>query len=227
MYNILLIEDSLDFQELVVKVLSPIARVVCVPSVAKALQVTEEKTFDLYIVDVMLDDGDGFTLTSLFKQKSHSKNIPVIFLTSKGDVQDKVKGFKLGAEDYIVKPFNLIEFRVRIESRLQKQAEKKGGEEVVRGNLKLEIPLQKVLLIKEKQYLDLTPLQFKLLFCLVSEEKQIVSREKLAELIWGKDIQVGRSIDTHINSLRKKLGTYSKYIDTVYGAGYVFDSARL
>jgi DNA-binding response OmpR family regulator len=222
MYKILLVEDSLDSQDLVNILLKSLAEVTCTGSIAGALALSEKIKFDLFLIDVMLDDGDGFTLTSLLKNTENGKNAPIIFLTSEGQTRDKITGFQLGAEDYIVKPFDPLEFYVRVESRLHKISTAKKENQLVRGNLKLEVPLQKAFLIKENENLALTPIEFKILFFLMVHENDVISREKLVFAIWGDGVNVGRSVDTHVNSLRRKLNLYAFYIQSAYGYGYRF-----
>ena len=220
-FEVLHIEDSKDSQELVLTALKSVCNVTQVDSVKEALEVVDRKKFDLFLMDVMLLDGDGFSLTKLLKQKPNGRDVPVIFLTAKGEIDHKAAGFHLGADDYIVKPFDLAELRLRVESRLRKNR-KEDPEKLVRGNIQLEIPTQKAVLLREKQNLDLTPLQFKLLFFLMKHEEQVLNRDQLIDQIWGEGIQIGRSLDTHMNSLRKKLGPYATQIHTVYGQGYQF-----
>lgn len=222
MYQVLVVEDSADIQDLVTQLLQPLAHINIVSSVVQALEQVEKTAYDLILMDIMLDDGDGFTLTSLLRQKPNGKNIPIIFMTSKGHIDDKTRGFKLGAEDYIVKPFEPAEFKLRIESRLQKIASARSSTQFVRGNFKIEVPLHKVHLIKENKSLNLTPLEFKIFFSLVNNN-EVVSRDQLSSLIWGEAKVMGRSVDTHVNSLRKKLGEYSTCIQAIYGVGYTFN----
>ena len=220
-FEVLHIEDSIDSQQLVLTALQSVCNVTHVGSVKEAVAAVEHKKFDLFLMDVMLADGDGFSLTKLLKQKPNGKDVPVIFLTAKGEIDHKAAGFHLGADDYIVKPFDLAELRLRVESRLKKNR-KEDPEKLVRGNIQLEIPTQKAVLLRERQNLDLTPLQFKLLFFLMKHEEQVLNRDQLIDQIWGEGIQIGRSLDTHMNSLRKKLGPYATQIHTVYGQGYQF-----
>jgi DNA-binding response OmpR family regulator len=220
MYQILLVEDSADIQALVAHQLSPIAEVTIASSVAEALRAADVKLYDLFLLDVELGDGDGFALTSLLKKKPLGCSVPFIFMTSRGDITDKTTGFNLGAEDYIVKPFHPTELRLRIENRLQKNALKKQGQQLVRGNLRLDVPLQKAFLADNN--LLLTPLEFKILYCLVCRSPDVVAREQLIESVWGSGVKVGRSVDTHVNSLRGKLGSEAHCIHTVYGLGYRF-----
>lgn len=222
MFEILLVEDSIDFQELVLILLSPIAKVTAVPSMSRALEEIANKEFDLFLLDVMLEDGDGFSLAEMLKRKLGTEDLPVIFLTSKSETKDRVTGFKLGAEDYIVKPLDMAEFRVRIEARLQKLAGRKRLKDLVLGNIRLDVPMQRAFSMRDNRNLELTPLQFKLLFYLMSHEGQTISRDNLINEIWGQGVHVSRSVDTHINSLRKKLGSDATCIQSVYGAGYLF-----
>lgn len=224
MYQILMVEDSLDSQELVTMLLKSIAQVAVAPSVEQAFKLFSKQRFDLILMDVMLEDGDGFSLTKKIRETPEGRNIPIVFLTSKSDIGDKKTGFKLGAEDYIVKPFDHDEFVLRLESRLEKGHRNKGSDVMESGNLRLEVPLQNAILIQESKNLGLTPIQFKIIFFLMRNEGEVVAREKLISEIWGKDVHVGRSIDTHINALRKKLGVHANYIESVYGAGYIFNS---
>ena len=224
-FQVLHVEDSLDSQALVLTALKSVCEVTSVASVKEALATIDKKKYDLFLIDVMLEDGDGFSLTRALKQKPQSKDIPVIFLTAKGEIDHKAAGFHLGADDYIVKPFDLAELRLRVEARLKK-VRKDDPEKLVRGNIQLEIPTQKAFLIQEKQNLDLTPLQFKLLFFLMKNDEQILNRDQLIDQIWGEGIQIGRSLDMHMNSLRKKLGPYASQIHTIYGQGYQFLSNK-
>lgn len=225
MQTVLLVEDSIDVQNLVSALIKPMADLATVSSVAGALELVDRQRFDLILLDVMLEDGDGFTLASHLKKTSNGKDTPIIFMTAKGETADKVAAFRLGAEDYIVKPFDLVEFRARVENRLEKIRAAKGRSDLVeKGNLRLEASIQKAYLIEENQNLELTPLQFKILCVLANNEGEIVTRDRLSTVIWGSATEAGRSIDTHITSLRKKMGPYSKYVRSVYGAGYTFQS---
>lgn len=223
--EVLVVEDSVDSQELVKLLLQDRCHLTIVGSVEGALKAVRNKRFDLFLMDVMLEDGDGFTLTRKLRELPASESTPVIFMTSKGALQDKAVGFELGAEDYIVKPFDPAEFQMRVESRLRKIKSQNPSSQVVRGNLRLEVPLQKVYLNEEKSPLDLTPIQFKILFSLISREPEILTRDQLTQIVWGDNVQVGRSLDTHITALRKKLGSTGASIQSVYGQGYRFSTA--
>ncbi len=226
MQKVLLVEDSIDSQELVISLLKSICQITAVPSVVQALKAIENEKFELILMDVNLEDGDGFTLTSMIKQNPLAKNVPVIFITSQDDIDAKTKGFHLGAEDYIVKPFHFEEFKLRVASKLKKGTASGAVTEIEKGNFRIDIPRQRVLLIKENKAIDLTPLEFKIFYFLVEESPGTVNREKLMSHVWGGRVNVGRSIDTHVNSLRKKMGVYSSQIKSIYGQGYRFSAEQ-
>ena len=222
-YQILLVEDSIDIQLLVADLLSPLAAVTAVTTMSAALAVLGlKKDFDLFLFDVGLADGDGFNLAWELKQRPECQDIPVVFMTSKTGIDDKEKGFSLGAEDYVVKPFEPRELALRVERRLK--SSRKHTQSFVRAGLRFDIPSQRVFVATTNEPIDLTPLQFKLLYFLITQEARVVSREQLISNIWGDDVHIGRSIDTHINSLRRKLGARAKCIHTIYGEGYKFAS---
>ncbi len=160
-------------------------------------------------------------------QQGEFSNISVIFLTAKDETSAKVLGLSLGAEDYIVKPFEAQELKARVEVRLKKNLTSKQKAQVLqRGPVEIQIASQRVSITNpagQRQSLDLTPLEFKVLLTLASREDRVFSREELLNLAWSDNTHVtDRSIDTHIYSLRKKLGEYSSCIEAVYGQGYRF-----
>jgi DNA-binding response OmpR family regulator len=229
LYHILVVEDSVEIQLLMSSVLKPIGLVRIAPSVKSGLEEFQTQKFDLIMMDVLLEDGTGFELTEKIRQMPGGKSIPIIFLTSQSHIDDKIRGFDLGAEDYIVKPSDPREIRLRVEARLKKieaaKLQQAGHQKnLTIGNLQLDVPLQKVQLIQENIDLGVTPLQFKILYYLMTRENQVVSRDELISEIWGKNVHIGRSVDTHINSLRRKLDQYSSCIQGIYGAGYSFQS---
>ena len=223
MYQILLVEDSQDFQILLKKALAPIATVVVVSSLTDALVAAKETSFNLFLIDLELPDGSGFDFVKWIRANEELTETPIFLVTGNTKTHDKVMGFRLGIDDYIVKPFAIEEFRARVEARLAKGIGKTIKTQMVtRGNIRLDISLQKVLLIEENEEIQLTALEFKILLHLVNHENEVVSRENLINSIWGKNIHVGRSVDTHINTIRKKLGSCGNYIESVYAKGYLF-----
>lgn len=225
--HVLLLEDNLEFQTLVKRALGGGSiKVTVATSSAEALQILEKVSVQLILLDVNLPKQNGFEFFSYLQNSEKYKNTPVIFLTGESDPAKKVAAFSLGAEDYIVKPFDVMEFRARVEARLKKSKKDTQGEESLwRGNIHFNLGSQRVYVMEQggERELELTSLEFKLLFCLARKEDQVFTREQLLSAVWGDRVQVvDRTIDTHISSLRKKLGPCGKYIESVFGTGYRF-----
>ncbi len=227
MYQILVIEDYAESQQLVALVLSG-DRINCVfaSNGKEARELLTSRDFHLILLDVHLPDVSGFDLFLELKQNPRLQNIPVIFLTGAGEPTEKVAAFSLGAEDYIVKPFNSLEFRARIEAKLKKTSA--GTMPFTRGEVHIDPGSQKAFRLGakgEKADLGLTHLEFQLLSKLAQTEEQVFSREQLLRAAWGENTDVyDRTVDVHICSLRKKLGPCSYYLEAVHNAGYRFFS---
>ncbi|MBP3506545.1 MAG: response regulator transcription factor [Lachnospiraceae bacterium] len=177
---------------------------------AEALQ--ENHNFDLALLDVMLPGLDGFQLLEVMNQYG----IPVIFLTAKDDLNSKIQGLKGGAEDYIVKPFEVLELMVRIEKVL-KRANKLSDTIQI---LNMEINFKEHMVRQNGREVPLKPMEFELLAVLAKNKNVAISREKLLQMVWGVDyVGETRTVDVHIGQLRKKLGL-SDAIKTVSKMGY-------
>ncbi|MGN0324083.1 MAG: response regulator transcription factor [Oliverpabstia sp.] len=160
---------------------------------------SSSKTADLAIVDVMMPKVDGFSLLAPLMQHQ----IPVIFLTARGDLESKIKGLTGGAEDYIVKPFEMLELIVRIEKVLSRFGK---AEEVLELD-GVTLDMQKRRVIRGGEILSLTPIEYNLLCSLARNKNIALSREKLLHEIWGFDFEgETRTVDVHVASLRKKTG---------------------
>lgn len=178
----------------------------------EALKEIEKDSFDLILLDVMLPKIDGFTLL----EKIKPLGIPVIFLTAKSSVTDKVYGLRAGADDYITKPFEGIELLARIDNVLRHYNKNTN----VINFEDLEINLEEMVVKKADEIVELTLKEFELLVFLVKNKNVVLTRDKLIEKIWGYDyIGETRTIDNHIQKLRKKLGWRDK-IKTVFKLGY-------
>ncbi|WP_281085849.1 response regulator transcription factor [Eubacterium ruminantium] len=168
--------------------------------------------YDLALLDVMLPGMDGFKLFEVVK----SRGIPAIFLTAKDDIASKVTGLKEGAEDYIVKPFEVLELMVRIEKVL----ERTGAFNDVINICDLEIDLNAMTVKRNGEEIHLKAMEFKLLEVLVRNKNKAISREKLLSMVWGDDyFGETRTVDVHVGQLRKKLGLEDD-IKTIHRFGY-------
>ena len=183
----------------------------------------EKEIPDLVIIDVMLPDFDGFRIANFLKNRPDLSDIPVIFLTARVSEEDKLRGFDLGADDYITKPFSVKELIARVNAVLRRAGKKKEGK-VFRVN-GLELDAEKVRVTVEGEEVKLTPSEFKILKFLLENYGRPVSRERLIESVWGYDHEASdRTVDVHIKHLRDKLGEYGRYIKTVRGFGYKFEA---
>ena len=178
----------------------------------EALSIFEEYCPDLILLDVMLPDKDGFDIMSKIKPSG----IPVIFLTAKNTLADKVKGLKMGADDYIIKPFEAMELLARIEAVLRRYGSKKES----RTFEDIEIDLEERTVKKDGNLIELTMKEYELLLLLIRNRNKALSREVILEAVWEYDyIGETRTVDIHIQKLRKKLEWEDK-IKTVFKFGY-------
>ena len=178
----------------------------------EAINIIEKEHFDLILLDVMLPNIDGFTIMT----KIEHLNIPVIFLTAKNSLFDKVNGLKLGAEDYIVKPFEAMELLARIETVLRRYGKAK---EILEFK-DIKIYLKERIVKKNGQLVELTLKEYELLLILMQNKNIALTREMLLERVWQFDYLGGtRTVDMHIGSIRKKL-YLNDNIKTVYKIGY-------
>lgn len=187
---------------------------------AHALSLLPNVSPDLFIVDVMMPFMDGFEFAKTVKNISDA---PIIFLSAKGDEWDKVNGLKLGGDDYIVKPFHPEELLARVESVLRRTYQKWAKVDSLQiGPIYLDKESHNVMIDGEP--LTLTLKEYGLLKLFLENSGRVFTRAQLLELIWGEHHQsTERTVDTHIKTLRLKLGQYSQFIDTVWGIGYRFE----
>lgn len=185
---------------------------------AEAITLVRNNKFDIIILDIMMPGLDGFeTLAEMRKYSS----APVIMLTARSEEYDKLRGFELGADDYVVKPFSPQELMARVNAILRRT---KGelAPELRFGGLYISEAARSVYI--DGKSVDLPPKQFDLLLTLAKSKGAVLNREHLIELVWGYDfIGYSRTVDTHIKELRDNLGKYRDMIQTVWGVGYKFE----
>ena len=192
----------------------------------EALQMAKEQEYDLILLDVMLPKMDGFEVCQQIREFS---DVPIIMLTAKGDDMDKILGLDYGADDYITKPFNILEVKARIKAimrRGRKQEEKAESENVFEKNgMKIDRESRRVFI--EGNEVNLTAKEFDLLDLLAKNPDKVYSRDQLLNLVWGSDYPGdARTVDVHIRRLREKiekLPSNPKYVYTKWGVGYYFN----
>lgn len=180
---------------------------------------------DLILLDLMLPDADGFNIC---KEITKKYNIPIIIITAKSGIEDKLYGLELGADDYITKPFDIREIIIRVKAIFRRiEQSKLVSTEEVDGALKINENISlykdKVTVLMNNNEVLLTPKEYNLLLLLVENKEIVFSRERLIEKIWGYDYDGdARTVDIHIQRIRKKLKLH-KNIKTVFGKGYKFE----
>jgi two-component system phosphate regulon response regulator PhoB len=177
---------------------------------------------DAVLLDLMLPDISGTEICKRLREHERTRDIPVIMLTAKGAEIDRVVGFELGADDYVVKPFSVRELLLRVRALLRR-AERPSGEPnmVVFERLRLDREAHRVWV--DEQEINLTALEFRLLHAFISRRGRVQTRDALLSDVWGIEADVTtRTVDTHVKRLREKLGDAGSYIETLRGVGYRF-----
>lgn len=191
----------------------------------EALSLAKKKEYDVVLLDIMLPIINGFEVCQQIREFS---DMPIIMLTAKGDDMDKILGLEYGADDYITKPFNILEVKARIKAIMRRNSRKTvkdDGRSISCNGLTVDCESRRVEL--EGKELNLTAKEFDLLELLVFNPKKVYSREKLLEMVWGADYPGDvRTVDVHIRRLREKIEpnpSEPKYVHTKWGVGYYFN----
>ncbi|QED48280.1 response regulator transcription factor [Cytobacillus dafuensis] len=217
--NILIIDDEEDMRHLVEMYLENSGfHCLTAASGKEGYELINRTSINLIILDIMMPEEDGFQVCASIRTKY---NIPVIFLSAKGEEWDKVKGLQLGGDDYIVKPFSPGELIARIQAVLRRTGIMKNESYLHIGKMMIDRLARSVTV--DGKSISLTLKEFELLIFFVDHQSQALSREQLLDHVWGVDyIGSLRTVDTHIKTLRMKLGV-GDYIQTVWGIGYKFE----
>ena len=191
----------------------------------EAIDMAKRKEYDIILLDVMLPKYDGFEVCRQIRDFS---DVPIIMLTAKGEDMDKILGLEYGADDYITKPFNILEVKARMKAVMRRTGRKGGnpstGKELVKGDLRIDCESRRVF-SKDKE-LNLTAKEFDLLELLANNPNKVYSRESLLNIVWGYEYPGdARTVDVHIRRLREKIEVNPsdpKYVYTKWGVGYYF-----
>lgn len=191
----------------------------------EALALAESNNYDIILLDVMLPKYDGFQVCQQIREYS---DVPIVMLTAKGEDMDKILGLEYGADDYITKPFNILELKARIKAIMRRTGKRKeqvsNDKIIVKGEMKIDCESRRVF-IGEKE-INLTAKEFDLLELLAMNPNKVYSRENLLNIVWGYEYPGDvRTVDVHIRRLREKVETHPsdpKYVYTKWGVGYYF-----
>ena len=192
----------------------------------EALELAKNNDFDIILLDVMLPGLSGFEVCQSIREFS---DVPIIMLTAKGDDMDKILGLEYGADDYITKPFNILEVKARIKAIIRRNQKKAPAaapapKQLVEGEMTIELESRRVSIAGKE--INLTAKEFNILTLLLFHPNKIYSRDDLLKEVWGSDaLGDGRTVDVHVRRLREKIETNPgdpKYIQTKWGVGYYF-----
>jgi DNA-binding response OmpR family regulator len=222
--NVLVTEDDADILELITYSLEAEGfRVHAARTGQDALSVLSDESVDLAILDVMLPDMSGIELCRKIKREERLENIPVLFVTAKDEETDKLIGFKVGADDYLTKPFSPKELVARAKA-LVKRSKGVKDRYAFQG---LEIFFDRHIVEVDAQRVSITPREFMVLKVLIEGQRKTIARATLLERAWGMESKAGlRSVDVAVTRLREKIKPYGKCIRTVTGFGYQWDPER-
>ena len=192
----------------------------------EALNKAKSNSYDMILLDIMLPKMDGFEVCQQLRETS---SVPVVMLTAKGDDMDKILGLEYGADDYITKPFNILEVKARIKAIMRRTspARQQAAQASVieKGDLKLDCESRRLFINGTE--INLTTREFELLEIMVKNENKVYSRENLLNLVWGKEYPGDvRTVDVHVRRLREKIETNPsepKYVHTKWGVGYYYN----
>lgn len=226
MNTILLVEDAPEYQVMVGRLLSH-HNVIVTDDPDKVAGMLAGASVDLIILDITLPKRDGYSVLQELQVSPTTQDIPVFCLTGKHEITDKVTAFSLGADDFIQKPFDPMEFRARVESRLAKlQRKKQDGQRITLGDIVIDACSHRVLTQESNHDILLTQTEYKILTYLARRPGQVYSREQLLASVWGDEGAVyDRAVDVHVCSLRKKLAGHGISFKSVPGIGYKIELA--
>ena len=233
MYHILIVDDEEMIRRLIAKYAVYEGNTVTEAADGmEAIRLCREESFDCMIIDIMMPELDGFSACREIRKFS---NIPIIMLSARGEEYDKINGFELGIDDYVVKPFSPKELMLRVNAVMKRAAgrtaeaapapEETKNEivELAGGGLRADLTAR--LVYVDGRRVDMTPKEYDLFFYMLKNRNIALTREKLITEVWGYDyFGDDRTLDTHIKLLRRSLGPYADFIVTLRGVGYRFDA---
>ena len=222
MARILVIEDEDDLQQVLEYNLRQAGHDVRATSRGyEGLKYARDEHPELVLLDLMLPDVSGNEVCKQLKRNEQTSAIPVMMITARGEEIDRVLGFELGADDYVVKPFSVRELLLRVQAILRRNSTREAQPKTTFGQLRIDREAHRVWVGENE--ITLTALEFRLLIALFDGRNRVQTRTVLLDGVWGIDAEVTtRTVDTHVKRLRQKLGEAGDYIETIRGVGYRF-----
>ncbi|ADT69377.1 MAG: two-component system phosphate regulon response regulator PhoB [Pseudoalteromonas tetraodonis] len=224
--KVLVVDDEAPIREMLVFVLEQNGfQAIEAEDYDSAIAAMVEPYPDMVLLDWMLPGGSGIQIAKKFKQNEHTRQIPIIMLTARGEEEDKIRGLEVGADDYVTKPFSPKELMARIKAVIRRVAPTSLEEAIEVHGLRLDPISHRV--TSGGSELDMGPTEFRLLHFFMTHPERVYSREQLLDHVWGTNVYVeDRTVDVHIRRLRKAIATlgHDRLVQTVRGAGYRFSS---
>jgi len=224
--KVLVVDDEAPIREMLVFVLEQNGfQAIEAEDYDSAIAAMVEPYPDVVLLDWMLPGGSGIQIAKKFKQNEHTRQIPIIMLTARGEEEDKIRGLEVGADDYVTKPFSPKELMARIKAVIRRVAPTSLEEAIEVHGLRLDPISHRV--TSGGSELDMGPTEFRLLHFFMTHPERVYSREQLLDHVWGTNVYVeDRTVDVHIRRLRKAIATlgHDRLVQTVRGAGYRFSS---
>ncbi len=220
MYKILVVDDEEKIRELIGKYAKFEGHSVDFATDGmEAVEKCRDNSYDIIIMDIMMPNLDGFSACREIRKKS---NVPILMLSARGEEYDKINGFELGVDDYVVKPFSPKELMLRVEAIMKRARQSDVVSDVdIYKSRGLEVNFTARRVYVDGKEVNLSPKEYDLLFYMIKNKDIALTREKLINKVWGYDFFGGdRTLDTHIKLLRKSLGDYASYIITLRSVGY-------
>lgn len=220
MYSIVIVEDDVNIRELLVYALNNNGfRAIGFPNSTQFYSYIEKVTPSLVILDLMLEGESGYKILENIRKNPEIKELPIIILTAKDNEYDKVKGLDMGADDYITKPFGVLELISRIKAILRRTPKEEDNSTIEYEGIFIDLKKREVYV--NDIVVQLTYKEFELLYFFLLNHNIVLSRDRIMNAVWGFDYSgETRTVDVHIRTLRKKLGNYGKLIKTVRNIGY-------
>lgn len=221
MHRIIVVEDDINIRELIVYALNNSGfKALGLPGAQELYVEMERQKPTLLILDLMLDGESGYDILDNVRKDSKYAEIPVIILTAKSSEFDKVKGLDMGADDYITKPFGVMELISRVKALIRRLPASEENSSTIEYN-EIYMDLKKREIYIDEKLVELTYKEYELLYFFIINHDIVLSRDKIMSEVWGYDyVGETRTVDVHIRTLRQKLGSAGSYIKTVRNVGY-------
>lgn len=224
MYHLLVVDDEEKIRSLIRKYAEFEGNIVTeAENGIQAVDICRSNKFDIIIMDVMMPELDGFSASRMIRKFSDT---PILMLSARGEEYDRINGFEIGADDYVVKPFSPKELMLRIEAIMKRSG--RSVESQAKDIMQIEglvVDFTARIVTVDGERVEMSPKEYELLFYLCRNRGIALSREKLITEVWGYDFfGDDRTLDTHIKLIRKRLGKYNKFIVTLRGVGYRFET---